>query len=174
MKVAVRKPDEVIWFLNWPILSSRTMVFGSRTMVFGSTKSLTEMSTRILLGVKGQPRRKADNITTICEPIVKKMWDPRRLATLWSSTACYVDSFIFLHYIERTCIFRWSNFVEDKTGTWQPCSFNFKLPDKTVVIYGWFFFKVKELILNGISTFLLAHSPGPSLMLVLFTCWACT
>jgi hypothetical protein len=30
------------------------------------------MSTRILPGGKGQPELKADNLTDICEPIVKK------------------------------------------------------------------------------------------------------
>jgi hypothetical protein len=39
----------------------------SRTM--GSTQSLTEMSTRNLPGGKGRPARKADNLTSICEPI---------------------------------------------------------------------------------------------------------
>jgi hypothetical protein len=33
--------------------------------------------------------------TAICEPIVLKMWEPRRLTTLWASTACYTDSFTF-------------------------------------------------------------------------------
>jgi hypothetical protein len=43
----------------------------SRTMALGTTQPLTEMSTRNLLGVKGgQPTRKADNLTAICEPIV--------------------------------------------------------------------------------------------------------
>jgi hypothetical protein len=37
----------------------------------------------------------ATNLTAICEPIVKKMWDPRRLTTLWASTACYRDIFTF-------------------------------------------------------------------------------
>jgi hypothetical protein len=36
----------------------------------GSTQLLTEMSTRNLPGVKGQPARKANNLTAICEPIV--------------------------------------------------------------------------------------------------------
>jgi hypothetical protein len=36
------------------------------------------------MGVKGQPARKADNFTAICEPIVYKMWEPRRLTTLWA------------------------------------------------------------------------------------------
>jgi hypothetical protein len=42
----------------------------SRTMALGSTQPLTEMSTRDLPVGKGQPARKADNLTTICEPIV--------------------------------------------------------------------------------------------------------
>jgi hypothetical protein len=47
------------------------------------------------MGGKGRPARKADNLTAICEPIVQKMWDPRRLTTLWPSTASYRDSFTF-------------------------------------------------------------------------------
>jgi hypothetical protein len=55
--------DDGIGFFNWPNPSSRTMALGS-------TRPLTEMSTRNLLGGKGVPVRKADNLTTICEPIV--------------------------------------------------------------------------------------------------------
>jgi hypothetical protein len=47
---------------------------------------LTEMSTRNLPGSKGRPARKADNLTAICEPIAYKMWQPRRLKTLWPVT----------------------------------------------------------------------------------------
>jgi hypothetical protein len=39
-------------------------------MALGSTQPLTEMSTRNILGGKGRPARKADNLTVICEPIV--------------------------------------------------------------------------------------------------------
>jgi hypothetical protein len=39
-------------------------------MALGSTQPLTEMSTRKSPGGKGRPARKADNLTTICEPIV--------------------------------------------------------------------------------------------------------
>jgi hypothetical protein len=42
-------------------------------MVLGSTQPLTEMSTRNLPGGKGRPARKADNLTAISEPTVKKM-----------------------------------------------------------------------------------------------------
>jgi hypothetical protein len=40
--------------------------------------------------------RKADNLTAICEPIVSKIWEPRRLTTLWAFTTCYRDIFTFL------------------------------------------------------------------------------
>jgi hypothetical protein len=59
-------PSEVMRFvINWPNPSSRTMAMES-------TKPLTEMSTRNLVGGKGWPALKADNLTAICEPIVKK------------------------------------------------------------------------------------------------------
>jgi hypothetical protein len=59
-------------------------------MAVGSTQPLTEMSARNLPprgggGGKGRPARKADNLTVICEPIVQKMWDTRRLTTLRAS-----------------------------------------------------------------------------------------
>jgi hypothetical protein len=79
-------PDEVIGLFSCPYPSSRTMALGS-------TQSLTEMSTRNVLGVKGRPKRKADNFTAICEPIVYKIWEPRRLTALWASTASYRYSF---------------------------------------------------------------------------------
>jgi hypothetical protein len=68
-------------------------------MVLGSTQPLTEMSTRNLPGVKGLQACEADNLTAMYEPIIKKMWEPRRLTTLWASTACYRDIFtLFLCY----------------------------------------------------------------------------
>jgi hypothetical protein len=39
-------------------------------MALGSTQPLTEMSTRNILGGKGRPARKADNVTAIYAPIV--------------------------------------------------------------------------------------------------------
>jgi hypothetical protein len=41
-------------------------------MALRSTRPLTEMSIKNLPGDKGQPPRKADNLTAICEPIVWK------------------------------------------------------------------------------------------------------
>jgi hypothetical protein len=46
---------------------------------------------------KGRPARKANNLTAIYEPIVQKMWEPRRLTILWASTASHRDSFIFIY-----------------------------------------------------------------------------
>jgi hypothetical protein len=65
-------------------------------MALGSTQPLTEMITRYIPGGKGRPARKTDNLTAICEPIVKIMWEPQHLTTLWASTACYRDTFTFL------------------------------------------------------------------------------
>jgi hypothetical protein len=64
-KVAGLIPSEFIGFLNWPNHSICTMALGL-------TQPLTEMSTRNLPGggVKEQPVRKADNLTSICELIV--------------------------------------------------------------------------------------------------------
>jgi hypothetical protein len=39
-------------------------------MALESTQPLTEMNTRNLLGGKGRPARKADNLTAIYKPIV--------------------------------------------------------------------------------------------------------
>jgi hypothetical protein len=57
-----------------------------------STQSLTEMITRNIPGGKGRPAHKSD-LTVVCELIVYKTGEPRRLTTLWASTTCYRDSF---------------------------------------------------------------------------------
>jgi hypothetical protein len=68
------------------------------------------MSTRILLGGKGRPARKADNLTAICEPIVKKMWEPRRLTNIWAFTASFtriaLPSFYFHFFLETRFVVR--------------------------------------------------------------------
>jgi hypothetical protein len=81
-------PDEIIEVFNSPNPSSRTMALGS-------TQPLTEMNIWNLPGGKGRPARKADNLTAVCEPIVYKIWEPRRLTILRASTARYRDSFTF-------------------------------------------------------------------------------
>jgi hypothetical protein len=75
-KVTGLSPNEVDFF-NWTSFKP-----SSRTMALGLTQPLTEMSTTNLPGGKGRPARKAENLTTICEPTVYKMWEPWRLITL--------------------------------------------------------------------------------------------
>jgi hypothetical protein len=53
----------------WPLDSINLPNPSSSTMALGLTNPLTEMSTRNLLGGKGRPARKADNLTAICERI---------------------------------------------------------------------------------------------------------
>jgi hypothetical protein len=48
------------------------------------------------MGSKGRPARRADNLTVIYEPSVYKMWEPRRLTTLWAFMATYRHSFTLL------------------------------------------------------------------------------
>jgi hypothetical protein len=61
-------------------------------MVLESTQPLTEMSTRNIPRGKGRPTHKVVDLTGICEPIVWKKWEPRRLTTLLASTSCYKNS----------------------------------------------------------------------------------
>jgi hypothetical protein len=64
-------------------------------MALGSTQASNRNEYQESPWGKRQPAREADDLTAICEPIVWKMWEPRRLTTLWAFTACYRDSFIF-------------------------------------------------------------------------------
>jgi hypothetical protein len=64
-------------------------------MALGSTQPVTEMSGRNLPRDKVQLARKANNLITICELTVQKMWEPRCLTNLWASMAYYRDSFTF-------------------------------------------------------------------------------
>jgi hypothetical protein len=46
-------------------------------------------------GSKGRPAHKADNLTAICM-LSRKMREHRRLTIVWTSTACYKNSFTYL------------------------------------------------------------------------------
>jgi hypothetical protein len=91
MLQAGRSQIRLIEFFNLPNPSSRTVALGS-------TQPLTEMSTSNLLGGKGRPGQKADDLIAICEPIFYKIWEPRRLTVLWASSAYYRDSFTFFTF----------------------------------------------------------------------------
>jgi hypothetical protein len=68
-------------------------------MALGSTQPLAEMSIRILPGGKGWPARKPDNLSAICEPIIYKIWEPRRITTQWALHSCLSDSVTFMEFI---------------------------------------------------------------------------
>jgi hypothetical protein len=55
-------------------------------MALWLTQPLAEMSTSNFPKGKGRPACKADNLTTIYEPIAKKMWELLHLTTLYTST----------------------------------------------------------------------------------------
>jgi hypothetical protein len=99
MKIVMYRP-------TFPYMKASNMVFetsvlsnkgrpssSSRTMALGSTQPLREMSTRNLPVGKRRLARGADKLTAICGPIVYKMWEPRRLTTLWAFMACYRNCF---------------------------------------------------------------------------------
>jgi hypothetical protein len=74
-------------------------------MALGSTQPLTLWDN--LPGSKGRPVRKADNLTAICEPIVWKMWDLRRITNLWRPppvTALHLQGNSITYIHTRVCI----------------------------------------------------------------------
>jgi hypothetical protein len=80
IKFAGSISDKVIGIFNWPDPSSCTMALVWTQPLAGGP------------GGKGRPARKADNLTTICELIVYKMWESRRLTIIWAFMPCYRDS----------------------------------------------------------------------------------
>jgi hypothetical protein len=81
--------------------------------------------------VGGQLVCKAD-LTAICEPIVKKMWEPQTLTTLWVSETHYRDRLFFLPELPVTlyhtilCDLYFETFYQStakgQTGSMFPCS----------------------------------------------------
>jgi hypothetical protein len=67
---------------SWVQILMRSLNFfnlhnaSSSTMALGFTRPLTEMNSKLRIVDK------ADNLTSICEPIVKKMWDPQYFTAL--------------------------------------------------------------------------------------------
>jgi hypothetical protein len=94
-KVTGSSSDEVDFFSIYVIFQPH---YGSRVDSVSDRNQYQESSWGGG-GGKRPPASKAD-LTTICESIVQKMWEPRRLTTLWASKARYRDS--FLAFLLRT------------------------------------------------------------------------
>jgi hypothetical protein len=60
------------------------------------------------------PARKADNLTAISQPIVLKLWEPRLLATLWTSAACCRDNFTYFRLFKDAFF----NSVDAESSDW--------------------------------------------------------
>lgn len=61
--------------------------------LFVGVLCLDEMSTNNLPGVKEQAAHNAD-VTPVCEAVVQKVWEPRHLTILGTSTTCYIGLFL--------------------------------------------------------------------------------
>jgi hypothetical protein len=72
-EVAGSITDEVIGFFQ--------LILAVALWPWGWLSLLTEMGTSNLSGSKWRSARMADNLTAICEPIVKKMWEPLQPVT---------------------------------------------------------------------------------------------
>jgi hypothetical protein len=77
------------WIFNWPNPSSRTVALRL-------TQPLTEMNTRELPWGEGRPARESDSLTAIMSRLSRRMWESRRLTTLWARTTCYRDSQLYI------------------------------------------------------------------------------
>jgi hypothetical protein len=101
-------------------------------MVPGSTQPLTYMSTRNLSGGKGRAARKADKLTAICEPIVKRKCgsptsqNPLGLHGLFQGQlyllrfySVATRSFTFYKYVRRFIL----TYFQVRSGSWYRSSY---------------------------------------------------
>jgi hypothetical protein len=124
-----------VFFFNWPNPSSRNMVPGS-------TQPLTEMSTRNFPVGKDRPAREADNLTAICEPTIKKIWEPRRLTYLWASTACHSDSFVFSTLLLKTQLFRIPSTEKHEVHNFPSAKLSFHGLNNNHLLTGYHYFSI--------------------------------
>jgi hypothetical protein len=68
-------------------------------------------------GAMGARQARNANLTAICQRIVQKMWEPRRLTPLWAPTSLHKESFTLHHAIYLTALSHRLNTVEWLNGT---------------------------------------------------------
>jgi hypothetical protein len=56
----------------------------------------------MFLGSRARRVRRDDNLTSICNPIIQKIWDPWWPTTIWAYTASCRDNLIFLFSFTRS------------------------------------------------------------------------
>jgi hypothetical protein len=57
----------------------------------------------MFLGSRARLVRRADNLTTICEPVLWTVWDPQHLMTQYAPMASYGDSLTFCYNALNVC-----------------------------------------------------------------------
>jgi hypothetical protein len=73
-------------YLSLPVALSPGVYSASNRNEYTRSRKIT------FLGSRARQVRRVDNLTSICESIVKTMWDPRHVTTLKPSMACYRDN----------------------------------------------------------------------------------
>jgi hypothetical protein len=93
-RVGFTHKQQIFFFSTASIPGSGTSALLCINWMHGSQEIVASVCRAVVIFLvdkvdKRRPARKAD-LSAICEPVIKKVWEPRRFTTLWASTACYI------------------------------------------------------------------------------------